>query len=31
MQKHNAAIDELEAVAGRFNEQIKAFNKAHQK
>ncbi|MGE0581929.1 MAG: hypothetical protein AB7P31_07370 [Steroidobacteraceae bacterium] len=31
VQKHNAAIDELEAVAGRFNEQIQAFNKAHQK
>ena len=31
MQKHYAAIDELEALAGRFNEQIKAFNKAHQK
>ncbi len=30
-QKHNAAVDELEAVAARFNEQIKAFNKAHQK
>ncbi len=30
-QKHNAAIDELEAVASRFNEQIRAFNKAHPK
>jgi hypothetical protein len=30
-QKHNAAIDELEAVAGRFNEQIKAYNAAHKK
>ena len=30
-QKHNAAIDELEAVAGRFNEQIHAYNKAHPK
>lgn len=30
-QKHNAAIDELEAVAGRFNEQIRAYNKAHPK
>ena len=30
-QKHNAAIDELEALAGRFNEQIRAFNKAHPK
>jgi hypothetical protein len=26
VQKHNAAIDELEAVATRFNEQVKAFN-----
>lgn len=25
VQKHNAAIDELESVAGRFNEQVKAF------
>ncbi len=30
-QKHNAAIDELEALAGRFNEQIRAYNKAHPK
>ncbi|MGD9600045.1 MAG: hypothetical protein AB7G76_14390 [Steroidobacteraceae bacterium] len=30
-QKHNAAVDELEAVANRFNEQIKVYNKAHQK
>lgn len=28
-QKHNAAIDELEALAGRFNEQIRAYNTAH--
>jgi hypothetical protein len=26
VQKHNAAIDELEAVAARFNEQVKVFN-----
>ena len=26
VQKHNAAIDELEAVAARFNEQVRAFN-----
>lgn len=25
VQKHNAAIDELEAVATRFNEQVKVF------
>lgn len=25
VQKHNAAIDELEGVAGRFNEQVKAY------
>lgn len=25
VQKHNAAIDELEGVAARFNEQVKAF------
>ncbi len=25
-QKHNAAVDELEAVAGRFNEQLRVFN-----
>ncbi|MBV6423014.1 MAG: hypothetical protein NAOJABEB_00802 [Steroidobacteraceae bacterium] len=30
-QKHNAAVDELDAVANRFNEQIRVFNKAHQK
>lgn len=30
-QKHNAAVDELEAVAARFNEQIRAYNKAHPK
>jgi len=25
VQKHNAAVDELQAVVGRFNEQVKAF------
>lgn len=30
-QKHNAAVDELQAVADRFNEQIRAFNQAHKK
>jgi hypothetical protein len=30
VQKHNAAIDELEAVAARFNEQVKVF-KAKEK
>jgi hypothetical protein len=25
VQKHNAAFDELQAVVGRFNEQVKAF------
>ena len=30
-QKHNAAVYELDAVANRFNEQIRVFNKAHQK
>lgn len=30
-QKHNAAIDELEAVAGRFNEQVKIYKAAHPK
>jgi hypothetical protein len=25
-QKHNAAVDELEAVAARFNEQLRVFN-----
>jgi len=31
VQKHNAAIDELEGVAGRFNEQVKAYKAAHPK
>jgi hypothetical protein len=30
VQKHNAAVDELQAVVGRFNEQLKIF-KAKQK
>ncbi|MBV6417805.1 MAG: hypothetical protein CMLOHMNK_02570 [Steroidobacteraceae bacterium] len=30
-QKYNAAVDELQAVAERFNEQIRAYNKAHPK
>jgi hypothetical protein len=30
VQKHNAAIDELEAVAARFNEQVKVY-KAREK
>ena len=30
VQKHNAAVDELKAVVGRFNEQLKIF-KAKQK
>ncbi|HNR21549.1 MAG TPA: hypothetical protein PKL49_00850 [Steroidobacteraceae bacterium] len=29
VQKHNAAIDELEGVAARFNEQVKAYKAAH--
>jgi len=31
VQKHNAAIDELESVAGRFNEQVKAYKAANTK
>lgn len=31
VQKHNAAIDELEAVASRFNEQVKTYKTAHPK
>jgi hypothetical protein len=31
VQKHNAAIDELEAVAGRFNEQVKVFKSKGKK
>jgi hypothetical protein len=30
VQKNNAAVDELQAVVGRFNEQLKIF-KAKQK
>jgi hypothetical protein len=30
VQKNNAAVDELQAVVGRFNEQLKLF-KAKQK
>ena len=28
-QKNNAAVDELQAVVGRFNEQLKAYKAAH--
>lgn len=31
VQKHNAAIDELEGVATRFNEQVKAYKAANAK
>ena len=31
VQKHNAAVDELESVANRFNEQVKAYKAAHPK
>jgi hypothetical protein len=31
VQKHNAAIDELEAVAARFNEQVKVFKAKNDK
>ena len=31
VQKHNAAVDELQAVAERFNEQIRAFNARQKK
>ena len=27
--KNNAAVDELQAVVGRFNEQLKAYKAAH--
>jgi hypothetical protein len=30
-QKHNAAVDELEAVAARFNEQLRVFNQKNGK
>jgi hypothetical protein len=29
-QKNDAAVDELQTVASRFNEQVRAFNKAKQ-
>jgi hypothetical protein len=28
-QKNNAAVDELQALVGRFNEQLKAYKAAH--
>jgi hypothetical protein len=31
VQKHNAAIDELEAVAARFNEQVKVYKAKNDK
>ena len=31
VQKHNAAIDELEAVATQFNEQLRAYNGKNKK
>lgn len=31
VQKHNAAIDELESVAARFNEQVKVFKAKNDK
>lgn len=31
VQKHNAAVDELESVANRFNEQVKVYKAAHAK
>lgn len=31
VQKHNAAIDELESVAARFNEQVKAYKARNEK
>jgi hypothetical protein len=31
VQKHNAAIDELETVAARFNEQVKVFKAKNEK
>jgi hypothetical protein len=30
-KKHNAALDELTAIAGRWSEEIKAFNEASKK
>jgi hypothetical protein len=30
-EKHNAAVDALNAVAGRYNEQVKAYQKAKGK
>jgi hypothetical protein len=30
VQKHNAAVDELQAVVGRFNEQLKVFKAKNQ-
>jgi hypothetical protein len=30
VQKHNAAVDELQAVVGRFNEQLKLFKAKQQ-
>jgi hypothetical protein len=30
VQKHNAAVDELQAVVGRFNEQLKIFKAKQQ-
>ena len=30
MQKHNAAVDELQAVVGSFNEQLKIFKAKQQ-
>jgi hypothetical protein len=30
VQKNNAAVDELQATVGRFNEQLKAYKAAHQ-
>jgi hypothetical protein len=29
-QKNNAAVDELQALVGRFNDQLKAYKAAHQ-
>ncbi|MGO9513121.1 MAG: hypothetical protein ACLP2F_05715 [Steroidobacteraceae bacterium] len=30
VQKNNAAVDELQANVGRFNDQLKAYKAAHQ-
>jgi hypothetical protein len=30
-QKNNAAVDELQATVGRFNEQLKIYKAKHQK